>query len=108
MNAVPHLGCPSAVRMQPPKILAASACSDLQRASSGHYEVREDRLNLVDVDLLGELLLDRNRVARNPDFQFGVQIESTGSFDSEVCDRAVGHAVVFDFLAGQTLFVDHQ
>ena len=70
--------------------------------------MRENRLDLVDVDLLGELLLNRCRIARNPDLQFSVQVESSSGFDGEVRDLTVEHAVVLDLLTGKPLLVDHQ
>lgn len=60
-------------------------CDDGGR--SGHYEVREHRLDLVDVDLFGELLLNRRCIPRNLDLQLGVQVEGPGGFDGDVRDR---------------------
>lgn len=44
-------------------------------------ERREQRLHLVDVDALPELLGDRRVVAGDPDLQLGVEVEMAGGLD---------------------------
>ncbi|SDM23743.1 hypothetical protein SAMN04488074_118136 [Lentzea albidocapillata subsp. violacea] len=51
-----------------------------QAVLPGH-ESRQQRLHLVDVDTLAELLGDRRLAAGDPDLQLGVQVEMTGRLD---------------------------
>lgn len=70
--------------------------------------MRQNRLDFVDVDLLGELLLDGRRTSRDPDLELRIKIEGSCRLDGKLRNRAVRHAAIFDFPARQPLFVDEQ
>ena len=55
------------------------------------HERGEQRLHLVDVDALAELLGDRGVRAGDPDLQLGVHVEVAGRLDGELRDRLVRH-----------------
>lgn len=59
-----------------------------------------------DVSAFSKFLTDWRVIARNPDFQLGIHVESPGGFDRKLSDRFVRDRVIFDFFAGEALLVD--
>jgi hypothetical protein len=65
----------------------------------------QNTLNVVDVQMLVEPLLDRHGTARDPDFQFRIEVEVSSGLDAKMGDVPVRQRVVLDLISRKALRV---
>ena len=69
--------------------------------------LREYALQVVDVYSVVKAFIDAGfYFARNPDLQFGIQVQIAGGLDAEARNIFVAHRKVFDLLASKALLID--
>ncbi len=78
-------------------------CRPVVHFGSAQNDLRERPLNAANVRSFLERFLNWRGTARDPDFQFCIQIECTGSFNRKPHDRLVRDALIIDLAARNAL-----